>query len=1008
MSLRAVLDHMGDGVIALDRDGRCVYVNPGAAALLHIVRPAELLGRPLDAALADGVRAPLLQACQQALRTQQPVVREDYDAPQERWLQSRVFPSPTGVSVHLADISERRREEQRLRAAAEQSRVTLQSIGDAVIATDAQGRVVLLNPVAESLTGWTMDAARGRPLDAVFRIVSEATRAPEPSPVERVLREGQVVGLANHTLLVARDGTERPIADSGAPIRDAAGRITGVVLVFRDQTDERAARQAVAASERRYRLLFEANPQPCWVYDLETLAFLAVNDAAVKRYGWSREQFLAMTIADIRPPEDLPRLRDSVTHTPEGLEDAGVWRHLRKDGSLIDVEITSHTLQFEGRRAKLVVAHDVTARLRAERERLEAEARFRHFFDAGLVGMAITVPSKNWGRFNDRLCQMLGYSQQEMAGLTWAELTHPDDLAADLAQFEQVMAGSSDGYAMEKRFIRKDGSVLHAAIAVRAERDSAGRAQRFFAIVEDIGARRRVEETLRVKEAALDSAVSGIALADPDGRLTYVNPAFCAMWRAEAAQLLGTPAITHWVESAQAVQVIEALRTHGRWSGEMRARRADGSWFDAELLAAMVHDTAGRPLCLMGSFVDVTERRQAREALARSRDELEREVQERTRELVAARDQAEQASRAKSEFLSRMSHELRTPLNAIIGFGQLLELDARLDARQHGYAQQILGAGRHLLELINEVLDLARIEAGRITLAPEPLALAELFDECLRMVGMLAAERRVQLQADAPGAMKVQADRTRLRQVLLNLLSNAVKYNHDGGAVTLAAQDRGGDRVRIEVRDTGPGIAPELQSRLFEPFNRLGAEGGPVQGTGIGLSIVRQLVQMMDGALGVESRPGAGACFWIDLPAAADGTVPAAGAGAVARSAPCVLYVEDNAANRALVEQLFALRRPGVTLLTAPTAREGLACARARRPDLLLLDLNLPDGDGYSLRAQLAADPVTAGAPAVAVTAYALADDVQRIEAAGFAAYVVKPIDVARFDAVLDRLLPRG
>jgi PAS domain S-box-containing protein len=880
--LQAVVERITDGIVALDRDWRYVYLNRKAGELLGR-RPADLLGRHIWTEFPEGVGQPFHRAYERAMQTQQPEVLEAYYEPWGRWFENRIYPSPDGISIYFTDVTERKRAE----------------------------------------------------------------------------------------------------------------------------ASERAA-------DGRYRLMFEANPQPSWVYDLESLRFLAVNDSAVEHYGYSREEFLAMTIADIRPPEDVPRLLDNVAVIPRGLARSGMWRHRRKDGSLIDVEITSSKLRFDDREARLVMANDVTERLRAEQALRESEARFRHFFDAGLVGMAITVPSKRWGRFNKRLCEMLGYGPEELAGMTWAEVTHPDDLAEDVAHFENVLGGRTDGYAMEKRFIRRDGDVLHAAIAVRAERDAQGQAERFFAIVEDISERRRAEESLRIKEAALDSALSGIALADPQGRLTYVNPALCAMWHVTREQAVGTPAAGYWSDPQLTGQAFAIALSEGRWRGELRARRADGSEFDAQVMASIVRDTGGQPVCVMGSFVDITENRAAREALARSHDELEQLVAERTRELVTARDQAQQANRAKSEFLSRMSHELRTPLNAIIGFGQLLGVGATLDERQRRFIDEILRAGRHLLALINDVLDLAQVEAGRIALAPEVLRLAEVIGECVRMVAPSAARRRIVLRTRGLENATAYADRTRLRQVLLNLMSNAIKYNAEGGSVSIEHEPVDAARVRIVVADTGPGIAPERRSRLFEPFDRLGAESGAIEGSGIGLSIARQLVHLMGGSIDVDSQPGSGSRFWIDLPSASGHVTATAATGAIAPAAPPVstvmtrtlLYVEDNEVNRLVVQQAIALRRPDIRLLTATTVAAGLESALALRPELLLLDLQLPDGDGYGLLAQLRSDAVALDAPAVAVTAYAMPDDEQRARAAGFADYIVKPIDLQRFEAMLARLLP--
>lgn len=277
----------------------------------------------------------------------------------------------------LSDQQSRRRVMKALWKSNQELETTLYSIGDAVICTDREARVQRINSVAEHLTGWKEEEARGRALGEVFPIISEETGEEVKNPAFIVLEEGRIVGLANHTLLISRDGTERPIADSAAPIRDAGGQVSGVVLVFRDQSAERAAEDTLRANEARYRTLFKANPHPMWVYDMATLAFLEVNEAAVQQYGYSRDEFLAMTIADIRPEEDVARLRKAVEDTPrDAVDEAGEWVHRRKDGSEIIVEITSHVIEFDGREAELVLANDVTARRRAEeelRERYEFE-----------------------------------------------------------------------------------------------------------------------------------------------------------------------------------------------------------------------------------------------------------------------------------------------------------------------------------------------------------------------------------------------------------------------------------------------------------------------------------------------------------------------------------------------------------------------------------------------------------------------------------------------------------
>ena len=379
---------------------------------------------------------------------------------------------------------------------------------------------------------------------------------------------------------------------------------------------------------------------------------------------------------------------------------------------------------------------------------------------------------------------------------------------------------------------------------------------------------------------------------------------------------------------------------------------------------------------------------------------------ERGNETRRAREEAEAANRAKTEFLSRSSHELRTPLNAILGYAQVLEQDLG-GHPGHAHAQRIASAGRHLLGLISELLDIARIEAGRIDLAPEPVDVARVLDEALTLVRPGADARGVQLQV-APGITQVvEADPQRLRQVLVNLLSNAIKFNRPQGRVEVAAHVVA-DGVRIEVRDDGPGIPPERRARLFVPFERLGAERSAVEGTGLGLALSKRLVEAMDGTIGVDDVATGGACAWLVLPAARDVPVASAAQGAPSERAPDrarrVLSVEDNPSNQALVETLLA-RRAGWDVAHADSLAAARAALQGEAPDLLLVDLHLPDGRGEELIAEVRAIPALAHLPVVAVTADATAATLQAARAAGADAVITKPIDVPHFHATLRQVL---
>jgi signal transduction histidine kinase/ActR/RegA family two-component response regulator len=397
------------------------------------------------------------------------------------------------------------------------------------------------------------------------------------------------------------------------------------------------------------------------------------------------------------------------------------------------------------------------------------------------------------------------------------------------------------------------------------------------------------------------------------------------------------------------------------------------------------------------------------EILARRRHYAEALVEERTLELTAAQAAAEEASRSKSQFLSRMSHELRTPLNAVLGFGQLLEIDELSDA-QRDAVDHILKGGRHLLDLINEVLDISRIEAGELSLSSEAVLAADLVRETVDLIRPLADHRGIQLVVDGSGSCDCYmfADRQRVKQVLLNLLSNAVKYNRPRGTIVVSCEQPDATRVRISVADTGMGIPAERLGLLFTPFERLGAEQTAEEGTGIGLALSKRLAEAMGGTLGAASTLGQGSTFTVELPRVEGpveryerlngGTQTAVEPAAQRR---VVLHIEDNLSNLTLIERVLA-QRPGVEVVAAMQGRLALELAREHHPVLVLLDLHLPDMGGEQVLQRLRDDPDTASIPVVIVSADATPGRVQRLLSAGAAAYLPKPIDVRELLRLID------
>jgi PAS domain S-box-containing protein len=438
-------------------------------------------------------------------------------------------------------------------------------------------------------------------------------------------------------------------------------------------------------------------------------------------------------------------------------------------------------------------------------------------------------------------------------------------------------------------------------------------------------------------------------------------------------------------------------------SCELRMVRSDGTPFWAQLVASNAQDAEGVPVHRV-MFSDVSDRKQL--ALA---------LQDKNTELETARRVADQANLAKSDFLSSMSHELRSPLNAILGFAQLLESGTPPPTpTQQASLAQILQAGWYLLALINEILDLALIESGQLSLSLEPLSLSALLLDCQAMMEAQAQAKGVVLifpQSEPP--CFVHADRTHLKQVLVNLLSNAIKYNRVGGSVQVSFSVNPARRLRIEVQDSGEGLSPEKLAQLFQPFNRLGQETGTEQGTGIGLVVSKRLVELMGGDIGVTSTPGVGSVFWIELKAAlapqlaaalAESPVPLPAPVPPGTALRTLLYVEDNRANLQLVEQLLA-RRPDMRLLSAGDATHGIALARTHQPHVILMDINLPGISGLQALRILRDDPITRHIPVLALSANAMPDDIEKGLAAGFFRYLTKPIKLNEFMEALDLAL---
>ena len=631
------------------------------------------------------------------------------------------------------------------------------------------------------------------------------------------------------------------------------------------------------------------------------------------------------------------------------------------------------------------------------------DAIFRELFDGAPIGMAILALDERFLRVNAAFCKMVGYSNEELRQRTAEDITFEDDIEPGRQLAQSLLHGTARGTG-DKRYVHRNGEILWVSRTASIILNEQGQPQHFLLMVEDISERKASEAALEKSrqdlhtallenQLIMDNSQDVICTVSKEGNFLRLNAACEHLWGYKPSELVGRPysTLVHPDDQLKTSAASKKLLKTGKLTDFVnRYIRKDGRIVDV-LWSATWSQKDNIIFCVAH---DVTDRARIEKALREAKEEADR------------------ANHAKSDFLSRMSHELRTPLNSILGFGQLLDRQSPTET-QRTRIHYILGAGRHLLNLINEVLDISRIEAGTLQLSLEPVCIEEAISEALDLMRPLAAERSINLTAEGvlDNATYVLADRQRLKQVLLNLLSNAVKYSALEGSVTLSFVASGNRFTRISVRDTGAGIPVDKLARLFTPFDRLGAEQSPVEGTGLGLALCQRLVHAMHGTIGVSSTLGNGSTFWLELPRAdsplqnlQSSNIGTADGEVVAEETRRILYIEDNFANVTLVEQTLA-ERPSFELMTAMQGRVGLELARQHSPDLILLDLHLPDVPGWQLLAQLKADHLTRDIPVIVISADATSPQVKRLLSAGARSYLTKPIDIAEFFRVIDEVL---
>lgn len=737
---------------------------------------------------------------------------------------------------------------------------------------------------------------------------------------------------------------------------------------------------------------------------------LSWNPASEAMFGYTKEEAIGQSI-DLIIPDDLIREEDLIREKisqGQRIEHFQT-RRQRKNQEIFPVSVSISPIRNST--GEIIgaskILRDLT-HIKLEEQRRN-ENQFRVLFNTIIDSVVMIDAQGRIQTINPAAVNMFGYSIDELQGKNVNHLM-PEPYASEHDHYLHHYLTTGDrkiiGIGREVVGKRKDGSTFPMELAV-SEMEVSGE-RMFTGIVRDITERKRAEAELRAREnrirALVDTIVDGIVVIDAKGNIQTLNPAAVRLFgynqdeaRGKNVKLLMPESyakdhdtfIQRYLDTG-AKKIIGIGR-------EVVGQRKDGSTFPMELAISEM-DVNGERM-FTGIVRDITQRKAYDAALH------------------AAKEQAIAANKAKSEFLSCMSHELRTPLNAILGYTQLFLIDSRLPPEQLETANEIYQAGEHLLTLISDLIDLSRIETGKIGITIQSTSLVDVFTDALNLVVPLARHQGITLinEVNVGDAVCVMADAVRLQQVVINLLSNAVKYNRPGGRVTLSYEIY--DRfARIIVTDTGHGIPADKQSRVFTSFDRLGREIGSIEGTGIGLVLSKRIVEAMEGSIDFESTAGVGSSFWVDLPLA-DSSISKASSpdfsdsqfAAMQQQAQDseaklqILHIEDNPMNLRLMRQIFS-RRDEINIIDAQTAELGLELAQANPPDIVIMDINLPGMSGIEALKHFKADPKTQEIPVIAVSATALKDESEVVNGVGFEAFLSKPIDVLELLVLVEKL----
>ena len=1000
---RNILQTMEEGYYEVDLSGRLTFFN-AALCRMHGYAPEEMMGIENRCYMSAETAERVYKAFNKVFRTGTPTQVLDYEITRKDGSigiqESSVVllkdeqGQPIGFCGIARDRTEQKKAEQALQQSEQNLRITLDSIGDAVIATDVNGDVVRMNPVAEALTGWSLQQARGLHLSNIFHIIHESGRKPIENPVAKVLRERKIVGLGNSALLISRDGTARPISDSAAPILTPSGDLAGVVLVFRDVTEKRKVEKALRESEEKYRSILEEMEEGYYEIDLQG-NFTYFNEAMRRLYGYSDAELWGMNYKKYVFPErtrEIKRLFHKIFRTgvPARILDYEI---IRKDGSICMIEMSAYPLRDQA--GQMIgfwgISRDRTERRRAEMALQESEAKLRSIFENAAVGIAYYTTEGKFIRVNKGFCDLVGYAAKELSGMKAIDLTHPDDCEIETDASAKLLEAKKRSYTLEKRLISKGGAVLWARTSVSLVLGDQNEPMYFIAVLENITERKKAAEALKHSEERyrllVDNATEGIYITQ-SGQIKFLNPKIEAIFRYTAREMIDMPFIDLIYPEDKAAVYQKNLRKlddeglPGVFSFRIFNKEGDVLWVEQSTVSITWE---GKPAAL--NFLrDITPQKKIEAQLLQA-----------------------QKMEAIGTLAGGIAHDFNNLLMGIQGNAALAMLDL-VPAHPHydnlRNIEQYVKAGA---DLTKQLLGAAR--GGKYE--ARPTSLNKLVEISSELFGRTKKEISIHKKL-ADDLWPVEVDRGQIEQVLLNLYVNAWHAMPDGGNLYIETKNAvldeyyvqpygvpPGKYCKVSVTDTGVGIDAQDQKRIFDPFFTTKSIG---RGTGLGLASAYGIITNHNGIITVYSEKGSGTTFNIYLPVTGKDVVEFDEPRAeILSGKETILFVDDE---KGIVEVgKLILQRLGYQVITAQGGREAIEIFKQRKNeiDLVILDMIMPGmsgSDTFNVLKELCPD-----AKIILSSGYSINGQAKSILERGCRGFIQKPFSMKELSTRLRQVL---